>query len=70
MKNQLKGEIVWFCFIDPREKDLRRCIAYIYGFDGVMTEEFVEFEESTMGIALNLESNNIGVVLMGDDLMI
>ncbi|KAK9661476.1 hypothetical protein RND81_O120900 [Saponaria officinalis] len=29
-----------------------------------------EFEEGTIGIALNLESNNVGVVLMGDGLMI
>ncbi|CAN8222364.1 unnamed protein product [Cochlearia groenlandica] len=32
--------------------------------------ELVEFEEGTIGIALNLESNNVGVVLMGDGLMI
>ncbi|KAK8959620.1 hypothetical protein KSP40_PGU001906 [Platanthera guangdongensis] len=30
----------------------------------------MEFEEGTIGIALNLESNNVGVVLMGDGLMI
>ncbi|KAJ6295741.1 hypothetical protein OIU78_023721 [Salix suchowensis] len=35
-----------------------------------MTGELVVFEEGTVGIALNLESNNVGVVLMGDDLMI
>ncbi|KAK8656984.1 hypothetical protein V6N13_098918 [Hibiscus sabdariffa] len=35
-----------------------------------MAGELVEFEEGTIGIALNLESNNVGVVLMGDDLMI
>ncbi|KAJ8771909.1 hypothetical protein K2173_027086 [Erythroxylum novogranatense] len=45
-------------------------IAWIYGLDEVMTEELVEFEEGTIGIALNLESNNVGVVLMGDSLMI
>ncbi|MCD7464081.1 hypothetical protein HAX54_052037 [Datura stramonium] len=32
--------------------------------------ELVEFEEGTIGIALNLESNNVGVVLMGDGLLI
>ncbi|MBA0706954.1 hypothetical protein Golax_019036, partial [Gossypium laxum] len=31
-----------------------------------MADELVEFEESTIGIALNLESNNVGVVLMSD----
>ncbi|KAG4991895.1 hypothetical protein JHK87_025352 [Glycine soja] len=45
-------------------------IARIYGLDEVMTGELVEFEEGTIGIALNLESKNVGVVLMGDGLMI
>ncbi|PHT42724.1 ATP synthase subunit alpha, chloroplastic [Capsicum baccatum] len=35
-----------------------------------MAAELVEFEEGTIGIALNLESNNVGVVLMGDGLLI
>ncbi|OMP12393.1 hypothetical protein COLO4_03256 [Corchorus olitorius] len=35
-----------------------------------MAGELVEFEEGTIGIALNLESNSVGVVLMGDGLMI
>ncbi|KAL2905123.1 ATP synthase subunit alpha chloroplastic [Bienertia sinuspersici] len=41
-------------------------IARIHGLDEVMAGELVEFEEGTIGIALNLESNNVGVVLMGD----
>nr|YP_009776551.1 ATP synthase CF1 alpha subunit [Moeroris amara]QJA27037.1 ATP synthase CF1 alpha subunit [Moeroris amara] len=45
-------------------------IARIYGLDEVMAGELVEFEEGTRGIALNLESKNVGVVLMGDGLMI
>ncbi|CAI8602252.1 unnamed protein product [Vicia faba] len=36
-------------------------IARIYGLDEVMAGELVEFEESTVGIALNLESKNIPV---------
>ncbi|KAL3646586.1 hypothetical protein CASFOL_009553 [Castilleja foliolosa] len=43
-------------------------IARIHGLDEVMAGELVEFEDGTIGIALNLESNN--VVLMGDVLMI
>lgn len=43
-------------------------IARIYGLDEA--GELVEFEEGTIGIALNLESNNVGVVLMGDGLLI
>ncbi|TXG70051.1 hypothetical protein EZV62_004986 [Acer yangbiense] len=45
-------------------------ITRIYGLDEVMAGELVEFEEGTIGIALNLESNNVGVVLMGDGLRI
>ncbi|AES89721.1 putative H(+)-transporting two-sector ATPase [Medicago truncatula] len=45
-------------------------IARIYGLDEVMAGELVEFEEGTVGIALNLESKNVGVVLMGDGLLI
>ncbi|PHT85293.1 ATP synthase subunit alpha, chloroplastic [Capsicum annuum] len=45
-------------------------IARIHGLDEVMAGELVEFEEGTIGIALNLESNNVGVVLMGDGLLI
>lgn len=45
-------------------------IVCIYGFDEVMVGELVEFEEGIIGIVFNLELNNVGVVLMGDGLMI
>ncbi|RYR39239.1 hypothetical protein Ahy_A09g044738 [Arachis hypogaea] len=45
-------------------------IARIYGLDEVIAGELVKFEKGTKGIALNLESNNVGVVLMGDGLII
>ncbi|KAG6539835.1 hypothetical protein Mapa_018881 [Marchantia paleacea] len=45
-------------------------IARIYGLDKVMAGELVEFEDGTVGIALNLESDNVGAVLMGDGLTI
>nr|GEV08537.1 ATP synthase CF1 alpha subunit, chloroplastic [Tanacetum cinerariifolium] len=45
-------------------------IARIHGLDEVMAGELVEFEEGTIGIALNLESTNVGVVLMGEGLLI
>eukprot|EP00899_Mesostigma_viride_P000955 jgi/Mesvir1/10860/Mv06413-RA.1 len=41
-------------------------IARIYGLAKAMTGELLEFEDGTVGIALNLESNNVGAVLMGD----
>ncbi len=40
-------------------------IARIYGLDKVMCSELLEFEDGTVGIALNLEEDNIGAVLMG-----
>eukprot|EP01018_Ginkgo_biloba_P032207 Gb_18609 [translate_table: standard] len=45
-------------------------IARIHGLDEVMAGELVEFVDGTLGIALNLESNDVGVVSMGDGLMI
>jgi len=36
-------------------------IARVYGLDKVMAGELLEFEDSTKGIALNLESDNVGV---------
>ncbi len=41
-------------------------IARIYGLDKVMASELVEFQDGTVGIALNLEEDNVGVVLMGE----
>ena len=45
-------------------------IARIHGLDEVMAGELVEFGDGTVGIALNLGSDNVGAVLMGDGLMI
>lgn len=41
-------------------------IARVYGLDKVMASELVEFQDGTVGIALNLEEDNVGVVLMGE----
>jgi len=40
-------------------------IARVYGLDQAMSGELLEFEDKTIGIALNLENDNVGVVLMG-----
>ncbi|MGF1576605.1 MAG: F0F1 ATP synthase subunit alpha, partial [Cyanophyceae cyanobacterium] len=40
-------------------------IARVYGLDGVMSSELLEFEDGTVGVALNLEEDNIGAVLIG-----
>lgn len=45
-------------------------IARIYGLDQAMAGELLEFEDGTVGIALNLEQDNVGAVLMGEGLNI
>ncbi len=41
-------------------------IARVYGLEEVMAGELVQFEDGTEGIALNLEDDNVGAVLMGE----
>ncbi|WP_204106478.1 MULTISPECIES: F0F1 ATP synthase subunit alpha [Spirulina sp. CCY15215] len=45
-------------------------IARIYGLEKAMAGELLEFEDGTVGIALNLEEDNVGAVLMGSGLSI
>ncbi|MFL9501375.1 F0F1 ATP synthase subunit alpha [Rhodopseudomonas palustris] len=42
-------------------------IARVYGLDNVLAGEMVEFENGTRGMALNLETDNVGVVIFGAD---
>ncbi len=42
-------------------------IARVYGLDNVQAGEMVEFAAGIKGMALNLESDNVGVVIFGDD---
>ena len=42
-------------------------VARIYGLDNVQAGELVEFPGGLMGMALNLEADNVGVVLFGED---
>ena len=42
-------------------------IARVYGLDNVQAGEMVEFENGMRGMALNLETDNVGVVIFGDD---
>ena len=41
-------------------------IARVYGLNNVRSGELVEFDNGVKAIALNLEEDNVGVVLMGD----
>ena len=45
-------------------------IARIYGLEKVMAGELLEFQDGTIGIALNLETKNVGAVLMGTGLTV
>ncbi|MGD9106651.1 MAG: F0F1 ATP synthase subunit alpha [Desulfobacterales bacterium] len=42
-------------------------IARVYGLDKVMAMELVEFPGGIYGLVLNLEEDNVGVAVMGDD---
>src|SRR5579883_2456284 len=42
-------------------------LARIYGLRGVRSSELVEFSNGLQGVALNLEEDNVGVVIMGSD---
>ena len=42
-------------------------IARIYGLDNVQAGEMVEFANGVKGMALNLEADNVGVVIFGED---
>lgn len=45
-------------------------IARVYGLKNVQAEEMVEFSSGLKGMALNLEPDNVGVVVFGNDKMI
>ncbi|MBL4785849.1 MAG: F0F1 ATP synthase subunit alpha [Cohaesibacteraceae bacterium] len=42
-------------------------IARVYGLDNVQAGEMVEFTNGLRGMALNLEADNVGIVIFGDD---
>ncbi len=45
-------------------------IARIYGLKNVMAGELVEFPHDVMGLVLNLEEDNVGAILFGEDTLI
>src|SRR3990172_3018381 len=42
-------------------------IARVYGLEDAMAGELLEFPHDVMGMVFNLEEDNVGVVLLGDD---
>ncbi|MDO5503439.1 MAG: F0F1 ATP synthase subunit alpha, partial [Actinomycetia bacterium] len=49
-----------------RVSDAGDGIAHVEGLPSAMTNELLEFEDGTLGIALNLDVHQIGVVILGD----
>lgn len=45
-------------------------IAHVYGLDKAMSGELLELPRGVYGMALNLEEDNVGAVLLGDDSLI
>lgn len=45
-------------------------VARVYGLDNCMSSEMLEFPNGVFGIALNLERDNVGVIILGDDTLI
>lgn len=45
-------------------------IARVYGLRNVQAEEMVEFASGVQGMALNLEADNVGIVVFGNDRLI
>ncbi|MDR4507150.1 MAG: F0F1 ATP synthase subunit alpha [Candidatus Brocadiaceae bacterium] len=42
-------------------------VARIYGLDDCMSSELLEFPENVYGVAMNLEDDNVGAILLGSD---
>ncbi|MFA5928322.1 MAG: F0F1 ATP synthase subunit alpha [Candidatus Margulisiibacteriota bacterium] len=45
-------------------------IARVYGLDKVMAGELIEFSSGILGMALNIEQDNVGCIILGDDTLI
>ncbi|MBK3333337.1 F0F1 ATP synthase subunit alpha [Persephonella atlantica] len=42
-------------------------VARVFGLEKAMYGEMVEFENGTLGVAFNLEEDNVGIILLGDE---
>jgi len=42
-------------------------IAWVFGLNAVQAGEMVEFSSGVKGMALNLETDNVGIVVLGND---
>ena len=73
MNSNIKDEIIDF-LMSPNVAESGKVIqvgygiARIIGLQNVMSGELLEFENGTSGIAMNLEEDSVGVVLLGSDI--
>jgi F-type H+-transporting ATPase subunit alpha len=42
-------------------------VAHVYGLENAMAGELVEFDDEVFGMVLNLEEDNVGIAILGDD---
>ena len=66
LKDQIKNFWKSWSFRNWKVLSVGDGIARVFGLDNVR-REMVEFEDSSKGMALNLENDNVGVVIFGDD---
>jgi len=72
IRNALEGYVSSYSPEASREEvgivaDAGDGIAHVEGLPSVMTNELLRFEDGTLGLALNLDVRDIGVVILGDD---
>ncbi|WP_292593530.1 MULTISPECIES: F0F1 ATP synthase subunit alpha [unclassified Mesotoga] len=67
IQNQLEKTDIEFDYFEAGKViQIGDGIARAYGLKGVMANELVKFENNVYGLALNLEEDNVGIVILGE----
>jgi F-type H+-transporting ATPase subunit alpha len=67
IQNQLEKTDIEFDYFEAGKViQIGDGIARAYGLKGVMANELVKFENNVFGLALNLEEDNVGIVILGE----
>jgi len=67
IQNQLEKTDIEFDYFEAGKViQIGDGIARAYGLKGVMANELVKFENDVFGLALNLEEDNVGIVILGE----
>jgi F-type H+-transporting ATPase subunit alpha len=67
IQNQLEKTDIEFDYFEAGKViQIGDGIARVYGLKGVMANELVKFENNVFGLALNLEEDNVGIVILGE----